>query len=99
MGADRQLAGGSRRGRLPQHLDRILIGDWLERGQRPGDGVAVGEKRQARLQKRRDCRGLPCRERRIGKLRRRVDPQLVRDIEIVQYQPPCQALAVTWASR
>ena len=31
-------------------------------------------------------------ERRIGKLRRRVDLQLVRDIEIVQNEPPCKAI-------
>ena len=64
-----------------------------------GTGPAVLEERQARPEERRDRRGVVLDEGGIGELRRRVDRQLVREVEIVNDETAGQTVGVTWASR
>ena len=89
---DCQLARCLARRGAPQHLDGITIGKRLDGGERPRDGPAVLDERQARLEQRRNRRRPLLDERRVGELGRRLDFQLVRHIEVVKHEPAGEAV-------
>ena len=92
IGGDGDLAGGAPARRPPHHFDGLFSCHRTDGGHGPGHGDAIDIEGQARFEEVCQAPGLALDERRVRQLGRRIYPQLVRDIEIVQHQPALEAL-------